>query len=647
MDERIERMHELVELMRKESDAYYLHDDPIVPDVVYDAQFDELAKLEAETGVILGGSPTQKVGGGVIDKLKKVQHPKPMLSADKTKSVERITKFAELDPGGLLSVSWKEDGLTLVATYKNGVLVQLATRGDGIIGEDVTHNAAAVSGLPLRIKTDEETVVVRGECIISRDDFDEYNRSLEVPYSHPRNLAAGTIRLLDSAEAKKRPLQFRAFELVAPKTATKGQQWHMLETLGFDVVGHAIISAEHIEAAIKTFDPRGIKDPVDGLIFELFDSNFGRSLGATGHHERNKIALKWADDTHKTIFRGVDLQPTRTGLVSLTAEFDPVLIEGSMVSRATLHNVNFFEALELGVGDEIEVYKANLIIPAIAKNNTRSASYVLPDACPCCGAKLERVTPNETTFLRCPNEDCPAKQVRRFEHFCDKHGMNIEGLSGAALEKLIDAGYIHDFQDIYHLSKHAAEIAKLDGFGERSVEKLLEAIEKSRKTTLAQMIVAFGIPLVGKTAGKTIHRYFGGDVTRFEAAMDFASFDLHVLPDFGDAMCESLRRWWKENRELWQQIAAEVHAEAAQKNGTNTALTGKTVVITGTLSVSRDEMAALLEAAGAKVSGSVSSRTDYLVAGEKAGSKRDKAAALGIAIISEDEARRLCEEGAQ
>lgn len=643
MDPKIKRMRELIEILQRENDAYYLHDDPIVTDYEYDAQIDELAALEKETGVILGGSPTQKVSGGILDGLAKVTHPKPMLSADKTKDVEEVVRFIKKAPANGISafVSWKLDGLTLVATYKNGDLVQLVTRGDGVVGEDVTNNARGIANLPLHIDTIEDTVVVRGECIIDRSDFEELNERLGGVYSHPRNLAAGSVRLLNPEESGHRKLRFKAFELVVPETNTKDMQWNLMTMYGFLCVHHVGVSMDTVQAIIKSMTPDVYPSPVDGLIIEYNDQVFGRGLGTTGHHERSKIALKWADETYKTKFRGVELQPTRTGLVSLTAMFDPVDMDGAVVSRATLHNYTYFKALQLGIGDELEVYRANMVIPAIAKNNTKSGSYTLPDACPCCGAKLETVRPNETEFLRCPNTECPAKLVRQFIHFCSRGGMDIRGLSESLLEKLIDNGFVHDFADIYKLEGHKDDIAKLDGMGEKSAQKLLDAIEVSRKTTLHQLIASFGIPLVGRTAGKAIEAYFG-TYDKFIAALQ-TGFDFHKLPDFGDAMCESLQNFWAHNATRFCNVLSCVTIEAP-KTASSRVLSGKTIVITGTLSVSRDEMAKLLEEHGAKISGSISKKTDYLLTGASAGSKLQKANSLGVSIIDETAIRKLIEQ---
>lgn len=645
MDE-VTRMRELIAVMKKEADAYYLHDDPIVPDSVYDAQFDELAALEKETGIILGGSPTQKVGGGILEGLSEVRHPKPMLSADKTKSVDALVKFAR--KSDKVSVSWKEDGLTLVLTYHNGILQQAVTRGDGEVGEDVTEAAKTIPSIPLKLPLAnpdiDGDIVVRGECVITWEAFIEINEGLEEPYSHPRNLAAGSIRKLTLSEVAQRPLHFKAFELVTrDEFESKAATWNALWIFGFDTVEHEICTADELPDVIEKFKPEQYPFPVDGLIVEYNDLAFGASLGATGHHERNKIALKWEDETYKTIFRGIRARTTRTGTVSLTAFFDPVKIEGAKVQRATLHNVTFFENLELGIGDEIEVFKANKIIPQIAKNNTKSNTYPVPNVCPCCGARLIRFTPNETTFLKCPNEDCSARKIRKFEHFVSKPAMRIDGLSSATLEKLISAGFIREFADIYQLSNSREEIATtIDGLGTGSVNKLLNAIEKSRNTTLARLVTAFGIPLVGKAAGKTIEKFFHGDEVAFAEAMDDVSFDFHQMEDFGDAMCASLKAWWSENKADWVSVVSQVHVIHTEASvAVSAPFVGKTVVLTGTLSCPREQIAARLEAAGAKVSGSVSKKTDYVLAGEAAGSKLEKAKNLGVPIIDEATANKM------
>ena len=639
--EKINRIRMLVNMLNAESEAYYLHDKPIVSDKEWDAQFDELAKLEAETGIIFANSPTQKVGGGVLDGLMKVTHSKPMLSADKTKSVEAIQMFRNRSKDGTVTVGWKLDGLTLVLRYMKGKLIQVITRGDGLVGEDVTHNVCAILGIPQTLPEPID-LEVRGECMISWADFNAINETVEEPYSHPRNLAAGSVRLLDPAEAIHRKLQFVAFELVEPWCNTMIESYDKLEQFGFTVVPHTVVDMEmDIDTVIKSFDPATYPLPVDGLVVEYNDRDFGKSLGSTGHHENCRIAFKWQDETYKTRFRGVRVQPTRTGLLSLTAEFDPVVIDGATVTRATLHNYDIFRNLELGEGDELEVYKANRIIPAIDKNNTRSGGYKLPEVCPCCGAKTEVQMRVDTNFLVCPNPDCSAKKVRQFEHFCSRGRMNIIGLSGATLQALIDNGCISDFASIYHLDQHQARIEALEGFGKRSFEKIQTAVEKSKDVALGAFIASFGIHLIGRHVGKLLEKQFG-TLEALLTAVD-TGYDFEQMDGMGEEKSNSLISWLKNdtNRQQMLAVAAEVRIiqpVAATPVTADSPFAGKTIVATGSfMNFTRDGINQKIEELGAKASGSVSKKTDYVIAGPGAGSKLTKAQDLGIKVLTEEE----------
>lgn len=644
MDSKLERMRALIGTMKRESEAYYGQDAPVVSDREYDAQFDELSRLEAETGVFLSDSPTQKVSGAVLDCLKKVTHSRPMLSADKTKDPAEIARFCargERDGAkGGVSVGWKLDGLTIVLRYENGELVQAITRGDGLVGEDVTHTVRTFAGLPLRIPTKEPYVELRGEGVISWDTFRRINEDLDAPYANPRNLAAGSVRQLDASVTRRRGLELIVFEVVSPELATKREQYEFITAMGFHCVGHEFSDAGTVEETLKKFAPERCPYPVDGLIVEYDDSVYGRGLGFTGHHENLRIALKWKDDTVVTTFRSVRLQPTRTGLVSLTALFDPVRIEGSTVSKATLHNVDFFRDLALGEGDRIEVYKANMIIPAIAQNLTRSGTYRLPETCPCCGAPLEIYTPNASSFLHCPNGECPAKQVRKFEHFTSKGAANIDGLSGASLEKFIDSGFIRTFADLYHLDRYREEIVAMEGFGEKSYENLMAAVEISRDISLSALLVAVGIPGIGKAAAAAIETAFCGSAEEFTAAAR-GEYDFSRLEDFGQITSDRIHAWFAEEQNLsqWENLLPELRLKACEKkNEKENAFTGKTVVATGTLQhFSRSEIEEKLTALGAKAAGSVSKKTDYVLAGENAGSKLQKARELGVRVLSEEE----------
>ena len=644
--EKLEQMRELIAQLKLEDEAYYVEDNPRISDKQYDALFDELAALERETGIIYASSPTQKVQGKVLDSLRSVHHTKPMLSADKTKSIQEVERFAReawkasLNKG--VVVSWKLDGLTLVIRYKNRVLVEVITRGDGENGEDVTHNIAAISGIPRQLPSYAPPYVeVRGECVVSWANFQEINETVEAPYAHPRGLAAGSVRLLNPEEAKTRRLQFLAFELVEPKPVLVSDSYEAMEELGFDVVPHTTVAVEDIAEAVKQYEPENYPLPVDGIIIEYNDKQFGEGLGATGHHERCRIALKWEDETYPTKFRGVLLRPTRTGRVSLTALFDPVKIEGSNVTKATLHNYDIFCSLELGIGDTLKVYKANKIIPAIDVNETKSGTYKLPKTCPCCGLGLVVRKIEKTNFLTCPNPDCSAKHVRKYEHFCGRGYMNIKGLSGSTLTKLVENGFITSYCSIYHLAEHKDEIAKLEGSGKRATEKLIAAVEKSRDTSLAPFLASFGITMVGRHAGKLLEKQFGTLDALLEAVDN--GYDFSAIKDFGPMRSQYLREFFldEKNRENVLAVAAEVRfktAAAPAPQSEANPFAGKTVVATGSLEkFSRDGINEFLESLGAKPSGSVSKKTDYVVAGPGAGSKLTKAQELGIPVLTEEE----------
>lgn len=634
------RMAELIALLEKENHAYYEQNESLVPDHEWDKQLDELEHLEKETGIILANSPLHKVSGGVVDSLKKVRHTKPMLSCDKTKDRTMIFKFCD---GRKVIVSFKMDGLTIVARYKNGKLVQLITRGDGEVGEDITHNASAIANLPLEIPCLEE-FEVRGEGVISWADFNKYNEgfSEEEEASHPRNLASGSVRQLDCRETKKRHVVFCAFELVKPYHPDREEQYQLLADMGFMVVKHTVLEdydmAELERVIDEDFNPVGYEFPVDGVVFDYKDVDYGKSLGATGHHENCRMALKWPDRLYSTKFLGVVLNTTRTGRVSLTAAFQPVMIDGAKVQRATLHNLAFFRNLKLGVGDEIKVYKANMIIPAIAENVTKSNTYQLDMTCPKCGHPLVE----DGDDLRCLNPHCPAQWLQQLIHFVSKPCMNIDGLAASGLQRLVEMGLVTSYGDLFRLAQHRQAIVSMDGWGEGSFRKLMQGIESARHTSLQRLIPAFGIPMVGKTAGKTIHKHFHGDVTAFMKAVT-GGYDFHQLPDFGDIMCKNLTDFFADEKNLaaWSDVLKEVTWEADPEEMTavrENPFMGKTVVATGTFAnFSRTGINEKLESLGAKAGSSVSKKTDYVIAGEKAGSKLDKAKALGVPVLSEDE----------
>lgn len=643
----LERMRELIERLTEADIAYYKNDAPIMTDLEYDRLTEELASLEHDTGLVLSGSPTQKVSGEILEHLAEVRHTKPMLSAGKTKSIEDLIRFAA---GRAVLLSWKMDGLTLVLRYEYGKLKQAITRGrEGIIGEDVTHTVRTFRNVPLTIPT-KESFEVRGEGVISWESFRRINASLEEPYTHPRNLASGSTRKLDAGEASKRRLEFWAFELVSDhlEPESKLAQQQFLQRSGFSVVPYIFLDAGHsgqdIRDTVAGMEPKDFAYPVDGLVMEYENLRYGKSLGATGHHENRLIALKWADELYSTRFRGVELATTRTGMVSITGLFDPISIDGTLVSRAYLHNLDIFDEFQFGIGDEISVYKANMIIPQIADNKTQSNTYMLPMTCPCCGKPLTvKYTSGGTRQLYCGNPHCAAKLVQKFAHFCEKTRMNIEGLSATTLEKLIGHGWVRNFGDLYELEQHREDIVRTEGFGERSFDRLQAAIEKSRRCTLAKFISGLGIPMVGRHAGRELDRYFHGSWAEFEAAI-LNGFDFTQLPDFGETMHNNIYTWYADAQEakLWRPLLRKIQFETKEnltmETTMNNPFAGKTVVATGKLEhYTRDGIQEKLISLGAHPSGAVSKKTDYLIVGEKAGSKLTKAQQLGVKTLTEQE----------
>lgn len=641
-----EQMKALIARLLEADEAYYGRDDPIMSDYEYDRLYDELVRLEKESGIVLAASPTQRVPGEVLDSLATVTHTKPMLSAGKTKAINEIFKFIG---GKKVILSWKLDGLTLVLRYKEGKLVQAITRGDGLKGEDVTHTVRVMGNVPLTIPC-TDPLEVRGEGVVSWQNFRALNETLEDPYSHPRNLAAGSIRKLDANESRKRRVEFLAFDLISDSLggATKWEQLRFMAQMGFTTVGYSILAAnaplEALEQAVAWYRPEEYAYPVDGLIFEYDDLDYGRSLGATGHHENRLMALKWKDTLYETVFRSLEVATTRTGMVSLTGVFDDVEIDGTTVNHAYLHNLDIFKALALGPGDKISVYKANMIIPQIAENHTKSGGCPIPFVCPCCGESLMiHKSTGGTRQLYCENPACPAKLVRKFVHFCSKTRMEIEGLAEQTLETFVDRGWVKNFGDLYELERYKDDIVATPGFGEKSFARLQQAVDKRRTCTLNQFIAALGIPEVGRHAGRILNGYFGGSWDAFEKAIQ-DGFDFTQLTDFGQIMHDKIYTWYNDAEEarLWR--PALRHITFLKENTTmsetmnNNPFAGKTVVATGKLqNYTRDGIQMKLLSLGAKPAGSVSKKTDYLIVGENAGSKLEKAQALGITTLTEQQ----------
>lgn len=641
----LNRMKTLISQLLEANAAYYGEDDPIMTDLEYDRLYGQLEQLEKETGIVLASSPTQRVSGKVLESLTAVTHTKPMLSAGKTKSIEEIFKFIG---GRKVVISWKLDGLTLVLRYEGGKLVKAITRGDGLKGEDVTHTVRVTGNVPLAIPC-TEPVKVRGEGVISWQNFRELNETLEEPSAHPRNLAAGSIRKLNAKESKKRRLEFLAFDLISEELGgnTKWENLHFLAQMGFTTVGYSILAAgasqDALEKAIAHYRPEEYAFPVDGLIFEFDDLAYGRSLGATGHHENRLMALKWADTLYETVFRSLEVATTRTGMVSLTGVFDDVEIDGTTVNHAYLHNLDIFKQLALGPGDKISVYKANMIIPQVAENHTKSGGCPIPTVCPCCGEMLTiHKSPGGTQQLYCDNPDCPARMVRKFVHFCSKTRMEIEGLAEQTLETFVQRGWVKNFGDLYELERHKADIIACPGFGEKSFARLQQAIDKRRTCTLNQFIAALGIPEVGRHAGRILNRHFGGDWDAFEQAIR-DGYDFTQLEDFGKVMHDNIYAWYNNAEEamMWRPALKHItflKEDTVMPQSMNTPFAGKTVVATGKLeNYTRDGIQMKLLELGAKPAGSVSKKTDYVIAGEKAGSKLTKAQELGITILTEQQ----------
>ena len=610
----LDQITQLVNQLNTYSYHYYQLDDPLVSDKKYDDLMDQLAALEKETGIILATSPTQKVQGYVLDSLKKVKHTRPMLSADKTKDVNNIKKFI----GNKRCVlSWKEDGLTIVVRYKNGELEKAITRGkDGIIGEDVTHTMKMCKNLPIKIPYNSP-LEVRGEGVISWEDFNKINESLEKPYTHPRNLAAGTVRQLDSSVARQRNIQFKAFELVQDDLEEHmdiEKTFDFLKSLGFDVVEHEIVTKDNFEEVIQKFNPENYYLPVDGLIVRYDDYEYGRSLGVTSHHPLDIIALKWKDDLYETVLRDIEWNTSRTGLINPVAVFDEIDLDGALTTRATLHNISYIENLELGIGDTIQVYRSNKVIPKVHDNLTRSNTFSMPEVCPCCGGKAEVRNVSGSKMLYCCNPNCKAKLLTKLVHFVDKDSLDINSLSEATLDKFVLMEWISCYKDIFYLKDRYKDLVHLRGFGKKSADRLIASIERARNTTLDHFINALGIPLVGRIASKQISNYFHGNVNEFYDAW-MNGFDFTVIADFGPSMNTAIHAYGRKNKDEILELMNELSFGDESANQEEMILEGKTFVITGSLKKfkNRDELVKTIESYGGKVSGSVSKNTSFLI----------------------------------
>lgn len=641
--DKADRIRELAEVLNKAAIAYYKNDNPVMTDKQYDDLYDELSTLENETGYILTGSPTQKVQGEVVEFLEKEEHKYPMLSSNKTKDLNTVRKFIG-DRDAIQS--WKLDGLTVVAEYKRGVLYKAVTRGDGSIGEDVTHTFKHCVNLPVRLKKAVD-ITFRGECVIPWDTFERINSELEEPYSHPRNLAAGTLRQLDANIAIERNLEYYVFDVVEGfDSGNLIGDYAYASSLDMPVVEHCMV--KDLEDCFDKFNPENFRLPVDGLIYRYDDTEYGKSLGATSHHPLDMLALKWQDQLYETILTDIEWNTSKTGLINPVAIFKPVDLDGAITTRATLHNVSYIEDLELGIGDSINVYRANMVIPKVHENLTKSNTWKLPDKCPCCGGEVEIHNENGSKTLHCCNNDCQAKLLSRLTHYASKNALNIDGLSEATLGKFVELGWLTNLSDIYTLHDHKNEMMVLDGFGKKSAEKLLAAIEKSKKTTLERYLYGLSIPLIGKTASKTIGKYFKGNYAKFIEALE-DGVDFSKLEDFGNTMSKSIYGWYKkygdtEDAYIPMLLVFDIpKVESGIDNMIN--LRGKIFVVTGSLKhyLNRDKLVAEIEDLGGKVSGSVSAKTSYLINNDNlsGSSKNKKAKELNVPIITEEEFLQL------
>lgn len=639
-----ERIKDLVELLNKANKAYYQEANEIMTNFEYDKLYDELVGLEKETGMVLSNSPTVNVGYQVVSQLPKEQHNSPMLSLDKTKEVGALADFAG-DRKCLLS--WKMDGLTVVLTYENGELVKAVTRGNGLVGEVITNNAKTFKNIPISIPY-KGRLTLRGEAIIKYSDFEQINREIEdadSKYKNPRNLCSGSVRQLNSQVTAERNVNFVAFALINADDVDFGnsieQQYKWMESQGFQVVEYRVVTRNSMEDAVKYFAEKiqTYDYPSDGLVLMFDDIEYGLSLGTTAKFPRNGIAFKWEDEQAETTLKYIEWSPSRTGLINPVAVFEPVELEGTTVSRASVHNISIMEELELGSGDRIKVYKANMIIPQISENLTKSGIDDLPKECPVCGNATEVKAENGIKTLYCPNSQCPAKHVKLFTLFVSRNGMNIDGLSEETLEKFIDAGYIKEFADIFHLDRYYEEIVATPGFGQKSYDNLMDSVEKARNVELSALIYSLGIPNIGSANAKLICKAFNNNIEKIRNA---SVEELIEIDGIGEIMAEKFCQYFadEDNIKKLDNLLKEVNIAEPEENTTPQNMDGLTFVITGSVEhfANRNELKSYIEKHGGKVTGSVSARTNYLINNDamSASSKNKKAKQLGVEIVTEE-----------
>ena len=642
------RMKELVKKLDRAARAYYQEDIELISNREYDQMYDELQALEKETGTVLANSPTAKVGYEAVDQLPKEEHESPMLSLDKTKDREVLREFIG-DHETLLS--WKLDGLTIVLTYENGELAKAVTRGNGVVGEVVTNNARVFRNIPLKIPY-AGRLVLRGEAIITYSDFEQINESIEdvdARYKNPRNLCSGSVRQLNNQITARRNVRFYAFGLVSAENVdfhnSRAEQFEWLKNQGFEVVEYRKVTAATLDQAMDYFSAAITENdfPSDGLVALYDNIAYGDSLGRTAKFPRNAFAFKWADEIRETRLEKIEWSPSRTGLINPVAVFDPVELEGTTVSRASVHNISIMRELQLGIGDRITVYKANMIIPQIAENLTKSGELPIPNTCPACGQSTEIRRVNEVESLYCTNPDCPAKKIKAFALFASRDAMNIDGLSEATLEKFIARGFIHDFGDIFEISRHREEIVTMEGFGEKSFENLMASLEKARETTLAKVIYSLGIANIGLANAKVICRHFDDDLEKIRHADEE---EVSSIDTIGPVIARSLTEYFAdpENNRKLDHLMSHLVIKKEEKKGEQI-FQNMNFVITGSLEHfdNRNQAKELVESLGGKVTGSVTKKTNYLINNDTTSnsSKNKKARELGIPVISEEEFLKL------
>jgi len=653
MEDKLLLMKEKIRLLNEANKAYYQEDREIMSNYEYDKLYDELKKLEEETGIVLSNSPTIRVGYELLSNLPQERHEKAMLSLDKTKEVSDLKEWLGEKTGVL---SWKLDGLTIVMTYEGGSLAKAVTRGNGEVGEVVTNNARVFTNIPVSIPY-KGSLVLRGEAVISYSDFYKINETMPEAagkYKNPRNLCSGSVRQLNNKITAERKVGFYAFSVVRVDDVdfknSRIEQLIWLKNQGFSIVEFKKVDRENIEDTVKWFEDK-IQDndlPSDGLVLTYDDIEYGESLGTTAKFPRDSIAFKWRDEIRETTLLEIEWSASRTGLINPIAVFEPVDLEGTTVSRASVHNISIMEDLELGIGDRIKVYKANMIIPQISDNLTRSSNIEVPKYCPVCGGQTVIKSDNDIKTLHCINDECLAKQIKSFTHFVSRDALNIRGLSEATIEKLIAKGLVKELADIFHLEKHKDIITKMEGFGEKSFNNLVSSVNKARKTTAARLLYSFGIANIGLSNAKLISRKFGDDWEKIQKA---TYEDLIQIGGIGDVMANNYVKFFSDekNRAIVADVLKEVEIEASSKTASEQIFENYVFVITGAVEhfKNRDELKAVIQERGGKVASSVTSKTTYLINNDisSSSSKNKKAKELGIEIITEEQFLHMLNKG--